>query len=335
MSNTKDLTWYGGNMKSLYICHTVYHLYISILKAFLQDSICDVILVDTIPDGLGICQRLEDTQLFGKVVYLDRKDVFKVKYKEYLKNFLNYFYNKEYITSKLGYIKEYDNVYIFNDYTEIGCFLVNNDIKYHLLEDGLDVYKQFDVFEEIGRGYYIKKILFQLFNIPYSVGMTKQCIDVEINDAVGLKTKIDKPIIVQNRKELEDRVGSSFLSIVFKVYGVDSITVPKNSVLIITQVLTEICVVDNKKEQYRFYEDIVKEYFKDYSVFIKPHPRDEIDYTPLKKVYNITILKKQIPMEVYACFPNFHFDIVVTYSSTSTNSKFANKIVRLDKNRIK
>lgn len=228
-------------------------------------------------------------------------------------------------------LRKYDEIYMYNDYSEIGIYLMCSNIRYHLLEDGLDVFKQFNVYENIGKGYYIKKLLFKMFKIPYTFGMTKQCIDIEINDGYDLKTNIKHKLIIVNRKKLEEDIDTSFLRLIFKVFEAKDINMNKKKVIILTQVLKEILVVKDEKQKFDYYKGIVSKYCDKYRVYLKPHPRDNINYELLERDYGVICLDKSIPMEVYSRLPGMYFDLAITYSSTAVNGRrFADKIVRLD-----
>ena len=319
-------------MKRLYVCHTVYHLYITMLKSYSCDGKNDVLLVDTIENNDKLSEQVSKTKIFSNVLPLNRKEYFGKAVHEYLGNYINCKFRFSKIKDKLFFLYKYSEIYIFNDYTEIGAFLNRARIPYHLLEDGLDVFKQFDVYQDIGKAYYLKKILYFAFRIPYSIGMSPLCVDVEVNDAQNLKSKIKKTVIVKNRINLEASIDESYRNRIFDAFGVQPIKFFKKRVLILTQVLKELLVVDSDKGQIVFYENIVAQYAGEYAVYIKPHPRDNIDYTIFERKFSVVILKKEIPLEVYAYLPDMKFDYVITYSSTAANiGKIGDRIIRLDK----
>ncbi|HFP9165751.1 TPA: glycosyltransferase family 52, partial [Enterococcus faecium] len=223
------------------------------------------------------------------------------------------------------------DIYIFNDYSEFGDYLELTKKKYHLLEDGLDVFKQFDVYEDIGHGYKIKKILYRLFRIPYSVGMNQSCIDIEVNDDKNLKTPLLRPVIACNRMMLSKSISDDYMDDIFYIYGAKQVEMNGKKLVLLTQVLKEILVVKSDSEQIDLYRAALKEYASDYSIYIKPHPRDRIDYSVLVQEYGAICLDREIPMEVYCNLPNMTFDIVLTHSSTAANiDNLASMVVRLD-----
>lgn len=323
---------YGVEMKKLYVCHTVYHLYITMLESYTAQGENDVLLVDTIENAHGLSEQILKTRIFKHVYSISRKEYFGKAIHEYLGNYINCKFRFHKIKNKLNFLYNYSEIFLFNDYTEIGAFLAQAKIRYHLLEDGLDVFKQFNVYEEIGRAYYLKKFLYAIFKIPYSLGMSSLCVDVEVNDNQNLKSKIQKPITVKNRKTMVESIDESYRHKIFNAFGVSPIELLDKRVLILTQVLKELLVVKDDKEQFTFYKNIVCQFAGEYAVYLKPHPRDRIDYTILTKQYNVVILKKEIPLEVYAYLPDMKFNFVITYSSTAANiGNIGDKIIRLDK----
>lgn len=313
----------------IYICHTVYHVFIAMLKAY-KDRRIDILLIDTINNVQDLGKRLVSSGIFQNVIIINRKKVFGRSIRTYLGNYINNRLRMGKISINLSFLDKYSEVFIFNDYSEIGDYLEQKKIKYHLLEDGLDTFKQFNQYEEIGYGYRIKKILYTLFEIPFSVGLNKNCLDIEVNDNDGLKTKLIHPVIVQNRKVLLESLSKEYLQTIFEAFGVGKIILSNNKLLLLTQVLKEIFVVNNDKEQIELYKNALLEYGGGYDIYIKPHPRDTIDYSEIEMSFNAVCLDRNIPMEVYSLLPGMNFKVALTYSSTAANNDLAEKIIRLD-----
>lgn len=66
---------------------------------------------------------------------------------------------------------------------------------------------------------------------------------------------------------------------------------------------------------------------KEGRIFIKPHPRDELDYHKVFPGY--PIFDATVPMEMLNFFENLHFDQVITVFTDLTGIQFADKLVRL------
>ena len=319
-------------MKKIFICHTVYHVYVAMIKQLNGgEQNTDIVLVDTIRDVDNIADNIRGANIFNEVFVLYRKAVFGAEIHEYFRNYIICKLHHKSIMRKLSYFKEYNNIFIFNDYTEIGALFIFENIPYHLLEDGLDTFKQFDVYEQIGKGYLLKKIMYTLFKIPYSVGMGKSCIDVEVNDAHNLKSNIKQPVIVCNRENLIKALSRIDKEKIVRAFDVKKIDLSSSKILILTQVLSEITSIQTKSQQLQFYKKIIDEYKGKYDVYLKPHPRDSVDYSSVIDNNHVFLLKGNIPMEVYGYLPGMHFEYVITYSSTAANSSgLADQVIRLD-----
>lgn len=319
-------------MKSLFICHTVYHVYIAMVKQLKENGQnIDILLVDTILDVDNLADDIRRVNVFNNIHVLRREDIFGAEIHEYIRNYIICKLHHKAIMCKLNYLREYNDIFIFNDYTEIGALFIFENIPYHLLEDGLDTFKQFDVYKEIGKGYFFKKIAYALFKIPFSVGMGKNCIDVEVNDDKNLKTNIRQPIIVCNRENLINSLSKVDREKIVRAFDVKKIDLSSSKILILTQVLSEITCIRTDNQQVEFYKKLINECKKKYDVYLKPHPRDRIDYSSVIDNDHVFLLQRNIPMEVYRYLPGMNFEYVITYSSTAANSSgLADHVIRLD-----
>ena len=72
---------------------------------------------------------------------------------------------------------------------------------------------------------------------------------------------------------------------------------------------------------------MIEEYKKKGSVFIKPHPRDVLDYAALFSEY--PQFDAGMPMEILNYFPGLHFKMAVTVLTEMKAIAFADEIVRL------
>lgn len=317
-------------MKKIYICHTVYHVYIAMMKTYGKYN-SDIVLIDTIPNFESLSVNIEKVDIFKSVIILDRELVFGKRIRTFLGNYINNRLRFIRIKKKLSFFYRYDEIYIFNDYSEIGDFLEKAGIKYHLLEDGLDIFKQFDVYEDIGYGKKLKRIMYKLFEIPYSVGMNKNCIDIEVNNSQNLRSALLHPIKECNRKQMLELIPRDYINKMISAFGAKPFPLSSNNLLLLTQILKEILVVNSDKEQIELYRNALKEYKDRYNIYIKPHPRDYIDYSDLEKEFGAVCLDKNIPVEIYSLLPNMYFNIILTYSSTAVNAnRFGGVVVRLD-----
>lgn len=323
-------------MNDVYICHTLYHVYITILKAFIGRANDDIVLVDYIPDVTVLAKKLSESGIFNKVLVLQHDKVFSKKTrKSFHFNYCYCCFRIRRLKRELQYLDFYNEIYIFNDYSDVGAYLIIRRKKYHVIEDGLDVFKQFDVYQMLGKAKLIKTVLFKLFQIPYTTAISNYCIDIEINDNHDLKTKLWFPVIVIPRDSLTSRLSHEQITSLMRIFDTEDLDLKEKGpkILILMQLLNELECGIAKENQTDYYEQLVKQYNRNYKVFLKPHPRDKTDYSFLVKRYNVIMINKNIPVELLNYMPSVHFDVIVTYSSTAANSlKIGDNIVRLDTN---
>ncbi|BDD43003.1 glycosyltransferase family 52 [Streptococcus ruminantium] len=281
-------------MKKIYICHTVYHLFISLCKSNQQDTI---ILVDTIPNvdflknQISLIMRL-------KVCVISKTET-------------------EYPIFEC----ESQAIYIYNDDSKIGQYLRDNGYNHHLIEEAYNYFSYNIPIKRKSLKWWIKKTLF-----PNRVefGYSKFVKSIEVNDLkqvicndyrrdkffeVSRKTLVNNTSLVR-RKEIAS---------VFQINKIEENGIPK--ILVLTQPLfgdgTGGSLIKSEEEQLEFYGDIVKKYSKEYLVYFKVHPRDEIDYASFT---NVLFLDKYVPMELYEFIGNYYFEIGITHSSTALES---------------
>ena len=95
----------------------------------------------------------------------------------------------------------------------------------------------------------------------------------------------------------------------------------KEKILILTDPL---CTLDVRKQ---IFEDIIKMYEPEGTIFLKPHPRDELDYRSLFAEY--PQFDATVPMEMLNFFPGLVFKKVVGVLTEVKNLQFAKESVRL------
>ena len=95
----------------------------------------------------------------------------------------------------------------------------------------------------------------------------------------------------------------------------------EKKVLILTEPL---CTLDVRE---RIFRDIVAMYENEAQVFIKPHPRDVLDYATLFADY--PQFEGSMPMEMLNFFEDLHFDKVIGVLTELKAVTFADETVRL------
>lgn len=254
--------------------------------------------------------------------------------------------------------KKYREIYVFCDSDPIGYYLNQNKIYYHALEDGLNCLVHFDAARYDNRGHFgLKAFLSKRLNLIFvQNGYGKYCLDMEVNSIsaitmpcpyykevprqmlVDALTREDKDIIL--RAFVRDMDGllqkikecggaapdTEEISAVSEKENIltkktERNEIRRDKILILTD---PVCTLDVREQ---IFKDIVEEYEKQGQIFIKPHPRDALDY---RKVFpDYPMFDATVPMEMLNFFPDLHFEQVVTVFTDLKGIRFADKLVRL------
>ena len=81
------------------------------------------------------------------------------------------------------------------------------------------------------------------------------------------------------------------------------------------------------KTRERLFKDIIEEYANGAEVFIKPHPRDLLDYKKLFKEQ--IVIEGKFPMEIMNFIPGIRWNKVITVFTVPDSIKNADEILFL------
>lgn len=335
--------------KRVYVCHTYYQIYVTLLKEFHRNpdelGQADILLSNLSTDFEDIGKRLVDLGLFQSAEVLEeyryhhfpelavhREDKGSI----ILNLFHRMIYTKKYPKCLAPYLsrvdwKAYEDIYVYCDSDPIGFYLNYKHIPYHALEDGLDCLKYLDAARYDNRGHFKLKAFLSSLNLIFiQNGYGKYCIDMEINDRSCLKYDCPKYIEVP-RKPLEEALTCSQKDLMLKAFVPDykelleqihAVDTKKGFVLLLTQAL---CPLDVRE---RLFRDIIREYADGYHVIIKPHPRDELEYD--KTFKECTTIKGRFPVEVLNFIEGVHFAKVISVFTTAIDTiDFADEKINL------
>lgn len=331
----------------IYICHTFYHAYISFLKELAlpkeERGHADLML-SVMSNNFGdFSKRVELTGLFDKVIIFDEKeDTFFPELANFKKDKGNIIanliqrirYTKKFAKLEAQYIpvnlKAYREVYVFCDSDPIGYYLNQKHIRYHALEDGLNCLVHFDAARFDNRGHFgLKAFMSKKMNLIFvQNGYGKYCADMEVNDIAA----IEKPCpyyVELPRKKLVERLTKEDKSLILSAFvkNIKDVTDKLSDMKAgeRTLILTDpLCDLETRT---RIFLDIAKVFKAKGQIFIKPHPRDLLDYRlvfPDDVVFDGTM-----PMEMLDYFDNIHFENVVTVYTDLNGISFADKKIRL------
>lgn len=318
-------------MSRVYVCHTFYHVLIATIKELLLSrsstenyTKADIVLSLMSIDFGDIKDRLNISGIYNKIIEFDekREDFFPelAKYKTDKGNVVKNMYSRIVFTRKFAKLEEkyvpvdfkkYDDIYVFCDSDPIGLYLNQKRIKYHSVEDGLNTLKPFVLAKYTNQGHFgLKKFFSMKLNLIFMCdGYSKYCIDMEVNDKSCIEDDFYKYVEVP-RKELIDSLSTEDKEKLINLFvkDIDQLKVfiekgVSDGILILTEPL---CTLDIRKQ---IFTDIIDQFKNEGVIFLKPHPRDDLDYRSLFSEY--WIFDKTIPMEILGLFKEIHFKKVV------------------------
>lgn len=332
----------------IYVCHTYYHVYVTFLKELklpAEKRGQAVLVLSKMSNNFeNLKSRVESTGLFARVVEFDekREDFFPelAKYRRDTGNFLGNLLNRIRFTKRYAKLEapfvpvdfqKYKDVYVYCDSDPIGYYLNQSKIHYHALEDGLNCLKNFDAARFDNRGHFqLKVFLSRKLNLIFvQNGYGKYCIDMEVNDISAIKYPCPQ-YIEEPRQALVDRLTEGDKNLILQAFIRDKEGLEKqiaessqvgDKILILTDPL---CTLDVRE---RIFRDIIQKYEKEGTIFLKPHPRDELDYRKLFPEY--PQFDATVPMEMLNFFPGLRFRKVVAVLTEIKAIQFADEVVRL------
>lgn len=313
----------------IYVCHTYYHVYVTFLKEFAlpkeELGKATILLSSLSTDFETLKDRLEAVGIFEEVIAFDEKPFTYFEellpFKEDKGNLFSNLINRMKFTKKFGKLeeefipvdmKEYKERYVFCDSDPIGYYLNYKHIPYHALEDGINCLKIFDAARYDNRGHFKLKAFLSSLNLIFiQNGYGKYCIDMEINDKDCLKYDCPKYVVLP-RKQLEEQLTKEQKSIIVRAFVEDadqlleqlSTIGQEKSILILTE---QLCSLEVREQ---IFKDIIEEYGKGYHIFLKVHPRDEMDYEKIFPEH--IVLKGKFPLEVLNHIPDIHFEKAIS-----------------------
>lgn len=332
----------------IYVCHTYYHVYVSFLKELnlpkQQRGKATLVLSKMSNNFEHLQERVEGTGLFAQVLEYDekREEFFPelAKYNVDRGNIAKNMIARILFTKKLAKLnapfvpvdfKEYKDIYVFCDKDPIGYYLNWKRIPYHALEDGLNTLQHFDAARYDNRGHFgLKVFLSEKCNLIFiQNGYSKYCMDMEVNDISVIPYPCHKYVEV-NRRKLVDGLEKEDRDLILKAFIRDKeelreklaeCSQDEDKILILTEPLCDL------KTREQIFRDIIKTYEKEGRVFIKPHPRDELDYRRIFADY--PQFDGAVPMEILNFFPGLKFKKVVGVLTETKGICFADEAIRL------
>ncbi|HKM03970.1 MAG TPA: glycosyltransferase family 52 [Lachnospiraceae bacterium] len=337
----------------IYVCHTYYHVYVAFLKECkikrqaekdLSEFQKADILLSTMANDFGdLKSRMDQVGFFDEVImfheraFQDFPELTELKIDK--GNLVANMISRIKFCKLFGKLEEpfipvnmknYKDIYIFCDSDPIGYFLNYKKIKYHALEDGLNCIQFYDTARYDNKKAFRIKALLSAWNLIFiQNGYGKYCIDMEVNNISVLpypcKKYVEEPraaLVEALTKEDKNIILNSFMKDISEIEDLIQHGPNKdNKILVLTEPL---CTLDIRE---RIFTDLTNEVGNGAQVFIKPHPRDILDYESLFPQY--VVFDGKFPMEMLNFIDGLRFKKVYSILTEVSAIQFADECVKL------
>lgn len=338
------------NTSRVYVCHTFYHVYVACLKecalqkASTEDKPtdkADLLLSTMSNDFSGLKERMDATGFWNRIIPFEEKHFSQfpelVSLKKDRGNLVFNMLERIRFCKRYGKLEEpcipvdfktYRDIYVFCDSDPIGYYLSYKKIYYHALEDGLNCIQHYDTARYDNRGAFQVKAWMAAHNLIFiQNGYGKYCLDMEVNDTSVLKYPLSKYKEVP-RAKLVEQLTPQDKEVILRSFLTDMDGLKRqiqngneHKILILSEPL---CTLEIREKIFR---DIVEMYRKDAQIFIKPHPRDALDYEKLFP--DCVVLDGKFPMEMMNFIPGLSFDKVISVLTVTNAIQFTKENVML------
>lgn len=312
--------------KKVYVCGTLFHVFVSTLKSISERSKNEeslLIVNDHTPNLDIIAKKLVEAGFFTDYLYVPFIEI-----NDRIRSEVNFFkqttHRNKYIIEYVERYSDVKNRYNFikdstiNLFYNLGFSSVYFLVRYkknefNQIEDGLRNYNpRVNNLKAFKRKY--------ILNTPQGEGRDPQIKTIEVQypeklpEIVrykGVKLDIQGMMVSlsnENRQKILD---------VFSQGHTFTIDGHKKAILI-TQPLSEDGYIT---EDYKItlYKQILIEYAQAYDIFVKPHPREKTDYKE-KLGLEIVEIPRNFPMEILNFFPDIIFEKGITIYSGALNN---------------
>lgn len=327
-------------MRQLILCERPFMLYKAILKAMNSDDCIDIVLSNHMPGLERIYKPLVNAHIFNEVFYYDDalyQDYIKnEKLSEYMqfphilwtwpKKFVRYFKYQKLARKELKPkgldFRLYDEI-LANDGVSTMNFKLNFEkIPYIVSEHGRGNFRNKVPLHIVA--VYISIILDYLNIVVAYSGSSKyvQAVEVDRNEDLVCYIKNRKKVRECRINALENALTNEKKDQIYRIYA-EAFGLPKQFDeeinLLLTGPLAHDGALASEQDQLNCYYDAVRFHCDmNKQLVIKPHPRDDVDYS--RKFPNAIIIDKIVTSEVLSFCASLKIDKVITIYSTSVSS---------------
>jgi len=306
-----------ANQTRVYICHTVFHLYVSLLKAYNEEALAYILIPDTLEHKLSHLWQDERIKVYSYPFTLidehwasyKKKHPFSVMaYPKALVSIVE----RDFDLSSFRNTFKHADFYVFNDAMPFVAYMM---LKYRanhftLVEEGEAIYTTL----KKDLKYYIKRCSAYPLAFGNSKIINRVLVRFPERLSVSIRHKAEKFSLRTLESNLDEEQKENIIRF-FDIHKADFKQTEK-ALLLITQPLSEDALVE---ESYKIalYQKMINAYGSDYQLYVKPHPRERTDYS---QVFPHSLLvKNDFPIEALSLL-GFRFKKVMTLFSTAIHA---------------
>lgn len=310
-------------MNQVYVCATYFQVYVSILKSTYKtdkESKSLIIINDHTPGIEKIFPALLSNGLFDYLLQVPFRELKKRFKKE--NNFLSKIINRNRLA--LEFVEANSDILKYNEFirnAEINLFSNFGLTPVYIL---LKYKKNYIRQLEEGEGNYVSRVGYlqafkrkYLLNTVVGDGLDEEVKELQVQFPEKLPTRLRKKGKKLELKKMEDDLSDEQRKKVLDVFmsGLEIDLTGKKKLLLITQSLSE----DNhmtEERKVQMYNQLLDRYANEYSIYLKPHPRELTDYSGKLK-YNFTLIPGGFPLEMFDLLKGINFELGITVCSSA------------------
>ncbi|MFD0963006.1 polysialyltransferase family glycosyltransferase [Pseudofulvibacter geojedonensis] len=317
-------------MNQTFVGCSMYHIYLSMLLAFQYKKSDHKSLLVVIEDRTeGIQDYIEPLKALGAF-----EDVVAVRSYGVVKNLkkksgaFNYIFNRA-NSLKKSFEDENPQLQKYHEFileSEINLYHIVNSRAYFLINYPKNSFRMI----EEGTGTYRHKMPFSrklkrtLMGYPLLMGYDKQVKEVLVQQPTDMQDPFLRAKSVKlDLNYLQSSLTEEEISNISKCFGLTSELTDKNQekAIILTQPLIEAGFKVTKEEMIAIYQDMINDAKeKGLKVYLKMHPREEIDYNLAFKKEKVIVLPKLLPIELINLDNSIKFQEAYTICSGSIDN---------------
>lgn len=298
----------------VHVCYSYYHVLMATLKTLKKtdDEKTKIIITDQIPNYLELGERLRQSGVYSEVMTIDDQERSKVYYHntsvfKKIKFIANYRSSITSMYSDINLNKD-DDITIYFDRQHLSQAIMANHSGITQAEDGE------------GAGVKIQKnIIRKLFEklgiIIKLSGEEKAISTIEVSNINLLPNNLKFKYKSMSKEQLICELTDYQIRLLKNIFNVIFDKDNSNSCIILTQPFWIDNMVKTEEDQLDIYRRIYNEEADQFDhVYIKPHPRDFVEYSKLN--IDLEILEKDFPFEMYNIL-GICFNKYISIGSTS------------------